>query len=94
MSEDLSPLHRIVQSTRLKNISNPERDEAFTTALYLLTANLPRQKLGNFMYGQWPDCELLLPHVLSFDEALEKYGWNMDNSRALIYVNMMCNMTW
>ena len=94
VSEDVSTLHRIVQSTRLNNISKQERDEAFTTSLYLLAASFPKQVLGNHMYGQWPDCELFLPHVLSFDKALEKYGWDIDASKALTYVNMMCDMTW
>lgn len=92
VNEDVSTLHRIVQSTRLKVIPDEERGHAFHTAVHLLAACLPQQVLGNHMYGQWLDCEIYLPHVLSFKRATSDF-WNMSDTEAKTYVNMVCDAT-
>ncbi|KAK0624304.1 hypothetical protein B0T14DRAFT_495601 [Immersiella caudata] len=60
-------IHRLVQSTRLKNLSDHNRDEAFNVMLPILATCFPKQVLGSHMHERWDYCEVFLAHVLAFD---------------------------
>lgn len=85
-------IHRLVQSTRLEKMTDGERNSAFNMTIELLTHHFPRQVLGNHMHDLWSDCELFLPHVLAFENAVRQWNPSLEDNAA--YINMMCDCTW
>ncbi|KAK3306512.1 uncharacterized protein B0T15DRAFT_143304 [Chaetomium strumarium] len=85
-------IHRFVQKTRLKLISDAERKQAFDVALSTLKICFPSQTLGNHMHNVWDACEAFLVHVLAFDKAVRDWQPALGDNAA--YINMMCDCTW
>ncbi|GAB1312456.1 hypothetical protein MFIFM68171_02666 [Madurella fahalii] len=85
-------IHRVAQSTRLKMLGQPERQEAFDMVLSILAARFPQQVLGNHMHELWEGCETFLDQVLAFDKAVQR--WQPSLLETKVYVNMMCDCTW
>ncbi|KAK4241993.1 clustered mitochondria protein [Achaetomium macrosporum] len=85
-------IHRFVQNTRLKLLSNAERKEAFDMALSTLKVCFPSQVVGNHMHNVWDACETFLVHVLAFDKAV--WDWQPSLGDNAAYINMMCDCTW
>jgi tetratricopeptide (TPR) repeat protein len=86
-------IHRVVQSTRLKKLSNPDREAAFSVMLSILATCFPKQVLGSHMHDLWDRCELFLAHVLAFDQAVQELQPQL-GGETRVYVNMMCDVTW
>jgi tetratricopeptide (TPR) repeat protein len=85
-------IHRLVQKTRLKLISDVEREQAFDLALSTLKICFPSQVLGNHMHSVWDACESFLVHVLAFHKAVRDWQPTLGDNAA--YINMMCDCTW
>lgn len=92
LNDSTMTVHRVVQSTRFKIMSVEERQETFDVALSILAARFPQQVLGNHMHNLWDDCEVFLPHVLAFDNAVKQWRPMLDDPS--VYINMMCDCTW
>ncbi|KXX79486.1 Clustered mitochondria protein [Madurella mycetomatis] len=86
-------IHRVVQSTRLKTLSQDERQEAFDVVLSILATCFPKQIVGTHMHELWKGCETFLAHVLAFDKAVQRWQPSFGEQNA-VYVNMMCDVTW
>ncbi len=85
-------IHRVVQSTWLKLISDAERQEAFDMALSTLRVCFPRQVLGDHMLDVWDGCEAFLAHLLAFHEAVQTWRPSLGDNAT--YINKMCDCTW
>lgn len=90
--ENTISIHRVVQSTRLKMISDSERSDAFDTALSTLRGCFPCQILGDHMHSVGNECGKYLAHVLAFSKAERE--WTPKLRSYPDYINLMCDCTW
>ncbi|KAK4195514.1 hypothetical protein QBC40DRAFT_315968 [Triangularia verruculosa] len=87
-------LHRVVQTTRLKRMSDFEREGAFSMALWLLRKRFPRQELGAHMHNVWDTCETFLLQVLAFENSVRAWMPLFIGDEASDYINLICDCAW